>query len=264
MDDLNRDILPGPFESLLSNEETGNYQGPTRDIWGIEDAQAISPKLEQQGVSHETDFQVKMESPPLFDGMSIVPKPQRVVSEPSTSYVEPKPSIDGGSAESPEVALSQTPLSEVSSTSTGKYVDERKRQIIDRVVLLFTSWLRSKFALAHQAAGESSKAPPSGGTHSAPHRRLSSSNNLNKSTKRKVGDRDNYGAGDDEDEYEEDARRTNISNAKSKEVECLRFACPYFRYNPAKYKIWRGCPGPGWPAVHRVKYVLPSSYAKLK
>jgi hypothetical protein len=34
-----------------------------------------------------------------------------------------------------------------------------------------------------------------------------------------------------------------------------KFACPYFKRNPNKYRKWTSCPGPGWEEVHRVKYV---------
>ncbi|KAL2158714.1 hypothetical protein VTH06DRAFT_4196 [Thermothelomyces fergusii] len=32
-----------------------------------------------------------------------------------------------------------------------------------------------------------------------------------------------------------------------------KFACPYFKRNPKKYRKWTSCPGPGWDEVHRVK-----------
>jgi hypothetical protein len=32
-----------------------------------------------------------------------------------------------------------------------------------------------------------------------------------------------------------------------------RFACPFFKKDPQKYKTHRTCPGPGWTTVHRVK-----------
>lgn len=35
-----------------------------------------------------------------------------------------------------------------------------------------------------------------------------------------------------------------------------KFACPYFKRNPKKYRKWTSCPGPGWDEVHRVKYVV--------
>lgn len=35
-----------------------------------------------------------------------------------------------------------------------------------------------------------------------------------------------------------------------------RFACPYYKNNPGKFRQKRTCCGPGWPTVHRVKYDL--------
>jgi len=35
----------------------------------------------------------------------------------------------------------------------------------------------------------------------------------------------------------------------------LRFACPFAKQDPEKYKNVKACSGPGWPAVHRVKWV---------
>lgn len=244
-----------PFEGQLSNKVTWKSPGANKAILGIEDSQAISRKLEHWSASYEAILPVKAESPPFFDNISISERLHGIVSDPRAPKAELKPSIKRESEESPEIALSQTPLSEASSMATEKYIDERKSQIVDRVVLLVTSWLRSRFALAHQVAGESSNASSSCGTYSAPQGRDSSSNNLNNATKRKVSDRNKHSAGDDEDDAEQDRRQTKIRNAKDKEAECLRYACPYFKYNPSKYKDWRGCPGPGWPDVHRVKCV---------
>jgi hypothetical protein len=36
-------------------------------------------------------------------------------------------------------------------------------------------------------------------------------------------------------------------------------ACPFFKYDPDKYKTERTCPGPGWDDVHRVKFVATST-----
>lgn len=210
----------------------------------------IYSSMAEQSESNQIIFEEMVESPPF---MRIHEVPHWAGNEPRTPKVEPEPSIKRQAEESPETALSHTPLSEASSVESEKYIGERKRQIVDRVVLLFTSWLRSRFVLAHQAAGESSKAPPPGGTYSAPQGQLSSPNDPNKARKGKAGD---YGPGDDdEDDPEQGSRQTRARNAQGNKVECPRLACPYFKYNPARYQAWRGCPGPGWLDVHRVKYV---------
>ncbi|KAK7746438.1 hypothetical protein SLS53_002397 [Cytospora paraplurivora] len=49
---------------------------------------------------------------------------------------------------------------------------------------------------------------------------------------------------------EESPADTIIGNKKPTEK---RFACPYYKNNPAKFRQKRTCCGPGWPTVHRVK-----------
>ncbi len=44
----------------------------------------------------------------------------------------------------------------------------------------------------------------------------------------------------------EDASETTPSTAR-------RFACPFCKHDPKKYKNVKTCCGPGWPDVHRVK-----------
>jgi hypothetical protein len=34
-----------------------------------------------------------------------------------------------------------------------------------------------------------------------------------------------------------------------------RFACPYFKNDPATFQTWRSCGGPGWTTIHRLKSV---------
>jgi hypothetical protein len=48
-------------------------------------------------------------------------------------------------------------------------------------------------------------------------------------------------------------------DSKRRQLEAKEkfLACPYFQHNPQKYSSQRSCPGPGWPTVHRVKYVSP-------
>lgn len=52
---------------------------------------------------------------------------------------------------------------------------------------------------------------------------------------------------------------SNCSTAESPMVETSgrkvekRFACPYYKNNPGKFRHKRTCCGPGWPTVHRVK-----------
>ena len=50
------------------------------------------------------------------------------------------------------------------------------------------------------------------------------------------------------------ARRAVLDPVGAGEGAKRKFACPYFKRNPKKYRQWTSCPGPGWDEVHRVKY----------
>ncbi|KAK4158993.1 hypothetical protein QBC43DRAFT_223071 [Cladorrhinum sp. PSN259] len=60
------------------------------------------------------------------------------------------------------------------------------------------------------------------------------------------------------DEPDGDGRRKKAKKATADTSGALgggkqKFACPYFKRNPRKYRNWTSCPGPGWEEVHRVK-----------
>ncbi|KAL2266840.1 hypothetical protein VTJ83DRAFT_4117 [Remersonia thermophila] len=60
------------------------------------------------------------------------------------------------------------------------------------------------------------------------------------------------------EETDGDGRRKKIKNTGvkpglSRTGGNKKFACPYFKRNPKKYRNWTSCPGPGWDEVHRVK-----------
>lgn len=48
------------------------------------------------------------------------------------------------------------------------------------------------------------------------------------------------------------AAESPVVETSSRKVE-KRFACPYYKNNPGKFRHKRTCCGPGWPTVHRVK-----------
>ncbi|OTA53950.1 hypothetical protein K449DRAFT_203041 [Hypoxylon sp. EC38] len=150
--------------------------------------------------------------------------------------------------------VTATPQSDTSMT-TEDDIEETKCQIIDRVVLAVTDWLWLTFAATHQTSGHSQKATQSELAQSGQHK---FSDQYNLAKKRKLADRGNDDGGEDDGDDMRDSRPADRID-KGKRRELPKFACPYFKYNPAKYKEWRGCPGPGWPDVHRVKTSLPTA-----
>ena len=62
--------------------------------------------------------------------------------------------------------------------------------------------------------------------------------------------------------YQDDAKggvrgeaggRTKKKKVNPKESGGRKFACPFCRHDPAKYRSVKTCCGPGWDDVHRVK-----------
>ncbi|KAH7155357.1 hypothetical protein B0J13DRAFT_223947 [Dactylonectria estremocensis] len=63
---------------------------------------------------------------------------------------------------------------------------------------------------------------------------------------------------------EDDSSSRKDNNKKAKMLNDdsrLRFACPYYKYDPQRFKDHRTCIGPGWPSVHRVKEHLKRSHS---
>ncbi|KAL2258177.1 hypothetical protein VTK26DRAFT_8624 [Humicola hyalothermophila] len=49
------------------------------------------------------------------------------------------------------------------------------------------------------------------------------------------------------------AKKLISASATERPKRRKKFACPYYKRNPRKYRKWTSCPGPGWEEVHRVK-----------
>jgi len=67
----------------------------------------------------------------------------------------------------------------------------------------------------------------------------------------------------DEDEDGQHKRRRESAVTMSDESDTIaRFACPFYKHDPDRYRNRRTCPGPGWPTVHRMKEHLYRSHAQ--
>jgi hypothetical protein len=66
---------------------------------------------------------------------------------------------------------------------------------------------------------------------------------------------------DDEDPTPEhrtsETRPRNKRKRAAPEPNGLRFACPFYKHDPAKYKNHNTCSGHCWTSVHRLKYASP-------
>lgn len=66
---------------------------------------------------------------------------------------------------------------------------------------------------------------------------------------------------DDDEDGPNKRRRGSITTTDGSETGA-RFACPFYKHDPERYRSKRTCPGPGWPTVHRMKEHLYRSHAQ--
>ncbi|RBA15373.1 hypothetical protein FPRO05_12447 [Fusarium proliferatum] len=134
---------------------------------------------------------------------------------------------------------SQTPRSDKSSPITETYIDNRKRRIIDSVVFAMMQWLRSYLDVWRKnAGGNSNSASGISEAVLSSHLRTGSSNPKHRGDKkRKAAQLDDQGT-DNENEggNKEDPQSSSMSIQAREDP---KYACPYFKYNPAKEHLYR-------------------------
>jgi hypothetical protein len=79
--------------------------------------------------------------------------------------------------------------------------------------------------------------------------------------KRKSRSDDHQPPNEDDEDGSSKRRRGSLATVESSETG-LRFACPFFKHEPNRYRNRRTCPGPGWPTVHRMKEHLYRAHAQ--
>lgn len=71
--------------------------------------------------------------------------------------------------------------------------------------------------------------------------------------KRGLDGSDSPAGGGNDDDGEPGKRRKIREPSDHSPGKNHKFACPFFKRHPEKYKSYRSCPGPGWDTVHRLK-----------
>lgn len=97
------------------------------------------------------------------------------------------------------------------------------------------------------ANGQSAKASAAGDTVRG--RRGSAQGSARK---RKARNNDGLLPEDEEEDGVNKRRRVSVTTTEDSE-NGPRFACPFYKHDPNRYRNRRTCPGPGWPTVHRMK-----------
>jgi hypothetical protein len=129
-----------------------------------------------------------------------------------------------------------------------------QHELVDRAMdELYSVFTAPSPAMRSHAGSDGTTASQSGPPASGS---VSISGNGNRDRKRHLDDDDISRGGDNGNE---DGNRPNKrprlgdGNPKIRSVNNQKFACPFYKRFPEKYKNFRSCPGPGWDEIHRVK-----------
>lgn len=166
---------------------------------------------------------------------------------------------DGGVSED-EATHGSLSINERSSESgsdsslVSPLLDTHRRQIVDQLMVEFRDLLNQTIGARSRPSGSD---PPSASPSDHQGYQQNSSAGLQQSRGRGCGrspSGSNQGRGN--------GNMDEGAGAGSPAEMPLgrRFACPYFKRDPRKYRKHRSCVGPGWTAVHRVKYVPQTPY----
>lgn len=137
------------------------------------------------------------------------------------------------------------------------YVEYRKRLFIKIFMEKVDEWLDENVCPLEEAYDYEEGGPAGGGSRSSGAARTTGagggSGGTVAGTKRQLrGDDDREGENSEGDERSR--RDRNKKRTKTEEDDDrLRFACPFYKFDPQRYKNHRSCYGPGWTTLHRLK-----------
>jgi hypothetical protein len=178
------------------------------------------------------------------------------LSEPDDVTSEEESSDDEYSSDSEYEDLSplnvRTPTKARRDDIVRSVMSPMKRELVDGIMdefhLLFVpspavrSHAGSEGTSASQAAAQISGSFGSGTKGSGGRKRGMADDD------RTYGEKNGRGNGDDPNK-----RQKLDRTPKDGAVVSTRFACPFYKRDPEKYRNQRSCPGPGWDTVHRLK-----------
>jgi hypothetical protein len=206
---------------------------------------------------------------PLSDAKNIPPNVSSDSPEPkikSNSESEETPKVTLSSIRSVSIPTSPDTMSEVSTmldssedTEDGSAdgssplvsLQDHKQALLERLMRYFFAWFNPR--TAYYVRGQEA----TGGTGSGSFNLANDPKSGSSSQARPAvsGSKRSHDEMDEEgnDGHEEENGKIKLIKL-DEEFKGLKFACPYYKRNPAKYQSWIACPGPGWGTVHRVKY----------
>ncbi|KZL70959.1 hypothetical protein CT0861_10882, partial [Colletotrichum tofieldiae] len=132
------------------------------------------------------------------------------------------------------------------------YVEYRKRLFIKIFMEKVDEWLDENVCPLEEACDYEEGC--SGSSRSTGSKRTKSDSNQGKplaGSKRQLrgDDQDDNAEGDDGGRRDRNKKRAKTDFHDDRK----RFACPFYKYDPERYKHHRSCFGPGWTELHRLK-----------
>lgn len=141
------------------------------------------------------------------------------------------------------------------ATSTGACIDHfldqelrrRKKQIVDLFMDAIVECIDKNLdALEDEGDGGHAAQSSSGASRTGGRQKKLAGQ------KRQLG-RDDQQDNDDGDDQDGGQDRIKKRTKTVKDDARLKFACPYYKWDPDRFKSVRTCCGPGWHEIHRVK-----------
>ncbi|KAK3379002.1 hypothetical protein B0T24DRAFT_663274 [Lasiosphaeria ovina] len=241
-----QDIKSSINIKIEPTESPSVYDQDIKNSTNIKIEPTASPSVYDQDIMNSTNIKIEpTESPSVYD--------QDIKSGTNIKMKTPEsPSVYDKSPPSPSWKLPPSPSPGVKLRSPPPNISPRKSKMIESIVQDATNKIKAMLLQARGSSGSTSD-PPSqdptpGQQESRPNTARATTGN-DRNPKRKMDDR-GYSGTDDEDEDTGNHGPKDPATAKG---DAPRYACPYFKYNPSFYKSARGCPGPGWLDIHRVK-----------
>ena len=136
-----------------------------------------------------------------------------------------------------------------------RVISPMTRHIVDRIMngLHFIFDLKSGIITCTSDGSTSSASPSSNFNSSQGSSTSGTSNAGSKRSRGDGGDGDSLSPGDNGDNDRGKRPKRNPTSPNSEDGHSLKYACPYFKRNPQRYKQRRSCAGPGWSDISRIK-----------
>ncbi|KAK7413068.1 hypothetical protein QQX98_008076 [Neonectria punicea] len=135
----------------------------------------------------------------------------------------------------------------------------RKKRIVESLMAAIVECIEKKLETLEEGGDGGNNPSPPSSSGFRPGKRMTS-----QAAGQKRQHRRDDGGEDDDDGDDDDGSRKNKNTKKAKTINDdtrLRFACPYYKRDPQRFKDHRTCLGPGWTDVHRVKEHLRRSHS---